>query len=81
MTWTLSAFADEAADSAADQIAALTAAKINHVDLRMVDGINIVELPTDQAKAVKQQSDEAYEDMIYGWDTYYFGGLKEFSEK
>jgi len=25
--------------------------------------------------------DEAYEDMIYGWDTYYFGGLKEFFEK
>jgi activator of HSP90 ATPase len=25
--------------------------------------------------------DEAYEDMIYGWDKYYFGGLKEFFEK
>lgn len=25
--------------------------------------------------------DEAYEEMIYGWDTYYFGGLKEFFEK
>ena len=24
--------------------------------------------------------DEAYEDMVYGWDTYYFGGLKEFFE-
>jgi len=25
--------------------------------------------------------DEAYEDMAYGWDTYYFGGLKDFFEK
>ena len=25
--------------------------------------------------------DEAYDDMAYGWDTYYFGGLKEFFEK
>ena len=24
--------------------------------------------------------DEAYEDMAHGWDTYYFGGLKEFFE-
>ncbi len=59
MTWTLSAFADEAADSAADQIAALTQAKINHVDLRSVDGINIVELPVDHAKRVKQMLDDA----------------------
>jgi activator of HSP90 ATPase len=25
--------------------------------------------------------DEAFEDMEYGWNTYYFGGLKEFFEK
>ena len=25
--------------------------------------------------------DEAFEDIAYGWDTYYFGGLKEFFEK
>jgi len=24
--------------------------------------------------------DEAFEEMAYGWDTYYFGGLKEFFE-
>lgn len=59
MTWTLSAFADEAADSAAGQIAALTQAKIDHVDLRSVDGINIVELPVDHAKQVKQMLDDA----------------------
>jgi sugar phosphate isomerase/epimerase len=59
MTWTLSAFADEAADSAADQIAALKQAKIDHVDLRSVDGINIVELPVDHARQVKQQLDDA----------------------
>ena len=25
--------------------------------------------------------DEAFEDIAHGWDTYYFGGLKEFFEK
>jgi len=25
--------------------------------------------------------EEAYEDMVHGWDSYYFGGLKEFFEK
>jgi len=25
--------------------------------------------------------EEAYEDMSHGWDTYYFGGLKDFFEK
>lgn len=25
--------------------------------------------------------EEAYEDMALGWDTYYFGGLKDFFEK
>ena len=59
MTWTLSAFADEAADSAADQIAALQQAKIDHVDLRSVDGINIVELPVDHATKVKQMLEDA----------------------
>lgn len=59
MTWTLSAFADEAADSAQEQIDALVAAQIDHVDLRMVDGINIVELPVDHAKRVKQLLDDA----------------------
>jgi sugar phosphate isomerase/epimerase len=59
MTWTLSAFADEAADSAAGQIAALQEAKIDHVDLRSVDGINIVELPPDHAQRVKTMLDDA----------------------
>lgn len=59
MTWILSAFADEAADSAAGQIAALQQAKIDCVDLRSVDGINIVELPVDHAKQVKLQLDDA----------------------
>ncbi|MCK5691393.1 MAG: SRPBCC domain-containing protein, partial [Bacteroidales bacterium] len=25
--------------------------------------------------------DEAFDDMVHGWDTYYFGGLKDFFEK
>ncbi|MGB0768185.1 MAG: sugar phosphate isomerase/epimerase family protein [Phycisphaeraceae bacterium] len=59
MTWTLSAFADESADSAADQIAALKQASIDHVDLRSVDGINIVELPVEHAERVKAMLDDA----------------------
>ena len=59
MTWTLSAFADEAADSIDDQIAALVEAQIDHIDLRMVDGISIVELPADHAKEAKAKLDGA----------------------
>lgn len=59
MTWTLSAFADEAADSADAQLAALADAQIDHIDLRMVDGINIVELPVDHAQRIKAKLDDA----------------------
>lgn len=59
MTWTLSAFADESADAIDDQIAALTKGKIDHIDMRMVDGINIVELPVEHAQQVKAKLDAA----------------------
>lgn len=51
MTWTLSAFADEAGPSTDDQIAALQKAGLKHIDLRGVDGHNISALPLDVAKA------------------------------
>lgn len=59
MKWVLSAFADEAADAATDQIAALTEAGLAWIDPRSVDGTNICELPAERAKAFKQQLDGA----------------------
>ena len=57
MGWILSAFADEAGETLNEQIAALTEAQIDHVDLRNVDGYNIVELPLDHAASVKKKLD------------------------
>lgn len=58
MSWTLSAFADEAAAAMTEQIEVLNEAKIDHIDLRNVDGVNIVELPIDHAERVKKQLDD-----------------------
>lgn len=55
MAWILSAFADEAADTTDEQIAALTEAKIDHIDPRNLDGTNIVDLPIDQAERVQEK--------------------------
>jgi len=57
MAWTLSAFADEASQSIDEQISVLNEAGIDHVDLRNVDGTNIVELPADHAERVRQKLD------------------------
>lgn len=59
MQWTLSAFADEAGESTQHQIDALRRAGIDHIDPRNVDGMNITELPVEQAKAVRAKYDEA----------------------
>lgn len=58
MSWILSAFADEAAAATAEQIQVLNEAKIDHIDLRNVDGVNIVELPLDHAERAKKQLDD-----------------------
>jgi len=55
MTWILSGFADEASESIDEQIETLAASKIDHIDLRCVDGINIVDLPLDHAEAVQKK--------------------------
>ena len=52
MTWTLSAFADEADQSIDTQIKALHEAGIAYIDPRSVDGINISELQPDHAQKV-----------------------------
>ncbi|MFI4861460.1 MAG: sugar phosphate isomerase/epimerase family protein [Phycisphaerales bacterium JB063] len=59
MTLTLSAFADEAADAGDAQIAALKRAGIDHIDLRSVGGVNICELPIEDAKALRSLLDAA----------------------
>jgi len=59
MGWILSAFADEAGDRVDEQIRALSEASIGYIDLRSVDGTNIVELPVEQAEAVKAKLDAA----------------------
>ena len=59
MAWILSAFADEAADSSDGQIEALTAAGLNHIDLRSVDGYNVTDLPLDLAPSIKTRLDSA----------------------
>jgi sugar phosphate isomerase/epimerase len=59
MTWTLSGFADEAGASLDEQIVALKQAGLKHIDIRGVDGYNIVDLPLDHALVVKEKLDEA----------------------
>lgn len=59
MTWTLSAFADEAGTSTDEQIAALKQAGFTHIDPRNVDGHNIAALPVDAAEAAKKKLDAA----------------------
>ena len=59
MTWTLSAFADEAGTPLEEQIRALQEAGYRYIDLRGVNSYNITELPEDDAKNVKKQLDDA----------------------
>lgn len=59
MTWTLSAFADEAGGSTDEQIAALQKAGLTHIDLRSVDGHNISVLPLDVAEAAQKKLETA----------------------
>jgi sugar phosphate isomerase/epimerase len=59
LTWTLSGFADEAGASLDEQISALKTAGLKYIDIRGVDGYNIVDLPLDHAKTVKDKLDQA----------------------
>jgi len=56
-TWNLSAFADEAGPSVAEQVAGLQKAGIKFVDPRGIDGINISELPSDHAARARKEFD------------------------
>lgn len=55
MPWTLSGFADEAAENIDGQIQATKDAGLSHIDLRGLDGYNISELPLDHAETVAKK--------------------------
>lgn len=59
MTWTLSAFADEASDTIDGQIQALQRAGYKYIDLRGLGEHNISELPVELAQQAKQKLDAA----------------------
>ena len=59
MNWTVSAFADEAGGSCAQQIASLQRAGLKHIDIRGIEGHNISALPPETAREVKKQLDDA----------------------
>lgn len=59
MTWTLSAFADEAGASCEAQIAALQRGGLQRLDLRSIDGYNVSVLPPEVARQVKTRLDAA----------------------
>ncbi len=59
MTWTLSAFADEAGDSAQMQIEATQKAGLTRLDIRGIAGFNIAGLPKVHAREIKKQLDDA----------------------
>ncbi len=59
MTWTLSAFADEAGGAIDEQIVALRQAELRYIDPRNIDGHNITALPTDVAEEAKKKLDAA----------------------
>lgn len=53
------AFADEAAADGAGQIQALRDNRIDLLEIRSLDGVNIAELPEDRAKRFREELDEA----------------------
>jgi len=57
--WVLSAFADEAGESAGEQLAALRKAGLDWIDLRNVDGYNVSDLPLADARRLRQRLDAA----------------------
>ena len=59
MAFLLSAFADEAGPTCAEQIAGLKQAGLKWIDIRNIDGHNIVALPVEHAKKVREQLDAA----------------------
>ncbi len=59
MTWTLSAFADEAGGSTEQQLTALKRGQVKFIDPRSVEGHNISALPLDVAEAAAKQYEAA----------------------
>src|SRR5215813_5443767 len=59
MSWIFTGFADEAGDTADQQIAALKRAGMRFVDLRSIEGGNITVLPVDKATIIRKKFDAA----------------------
>lgn len=59
MTWTLSAFTDEAGAEIDQQITACQRGGLTHLDLRNIGKTSIIDLPVDQAKQICQKLDSA----------------------
>ena len=55
--WIISAFADEHSPDLAGQIAALQSFDISHIELRFIDGKNVADLTSQEAKQVKSKLD------------------------
>lgn len=55
--WIVSAFADEHSPDLAGQIAALQSFGLSHIELRFLDGKNVADLTTREAKDAKQMLD------------------------
>ena len=65
--WVLSAFADEAAATTDEQIAALQRAGLSHLDIRALEDFNVSELPFDVAQIAAQKlSDAGIEIEMFG---------------
>ena len=55
----LTAFADEAGKSLDEQIAALHRNHMRYIEPRMVDGVNLMDLPIERVKEIRKKLDEA----------------------
>lgn len=59
MNYKLSAFADEADGTLEGQIKAMKDNGIDYLEIRFVDGFNIADLPTENAKEIRKRLDDA----------------------
>ena len=59
LPWLLSCFADEAADSLDGQMVAVLQGGMSWIDLRNVDGTNVVDLSLECARVVRSKLDRA----------------------
>jgi sugar phosphate isomerase/epimerase len=59
MKWRFSAFTDEAGVTSAQQIAAAVRARLNWIDIRNIDSLNVSVLPVEHARRIRGELDAA----------------------